>query len=128
MKRSALPAREKPMARTRMKKHARPKSETLRIYGPEERRAFVNSLPCCWCGKEGETENAHVVTGGTGRKSDYTNIAPLCRVCHREYDQWRGDFTIEGTREIVRTAAIRTEVLWQAHLSNTQRASSATEN
>lgn len=103
------------MSRTRMKKHARPESETVRIYGPPERVEFVKSLPCCWCGKEGETENAHTVGGGVSRKADAEAVAPMCRFHHRQYDQWRGDFTIEGTREIIKAAAKKTELLWQQH-------------
>ncbi len=61
-----------------MKKRPRPKSETLRIYGPPERREFVKSQPCVACGKQGDSENAHIETGGMGRKADFDKIIPLC--------------------------------------------------
>lgn len=62
----------------RIKKRPRSKKEFARIYGSKERVEFVKSLPCSACGIVGYSENAHIETGGMGRKSDYTKIIPLC--------------------------------------------------
>lgn len=62
----------------------RRKSEFARCYHSKERVAFVKSLPCVGCGFDprtniyGACENAHIETGGTSRKSDYTKVVPLC--------------------------------------------------
>lgn len=56
----------------------RRQSEFGRAYGSKARVAFVASLACVCCGKVGHSENAHIETGGAGRKADYTKIIPLC--------------------------------------------------
>lgn len=53
-------------------------AEERRKYGPKERREWVKSLPCAACKVEGYSQNAHAKTGGTGKKSSYENIVPLC--------------------------------------------------
>ena len=73
-----------PMKRGRMrawKGHS--DEERDRVYGPEERRAWVTTLPCIACGAR-PSQNAHSVSGGMGRKADYTTIVPLCATCHHE--------------------------------------------
>lgn len=35
--------------------------------------------PCAVCGWTGGCENAHIRTGGTGRKGDSSQVIPLCR-------------------------------------------------
>jgi hypothetical protein len=62
---------------------ARRSSERARAYGSPERRAWVKALPCLVCISI-PSENAHVVTGGMGRKADAASIVPLCHRCHRE--------------------------------------------
>lgn len=57
--------------------------ERDRIYGTEERRAWVTTLPCIACGST-PSQNAHSVSGGMGRKADHRTIVPLCASCHHE--------------------------------------------
>lgn len=63
----------------------RPKKRTAgefsRIYGSKARVQWVKSQPCLVCGF-GPCENAHVVSGGMGRKADANTIVPLCRDHH----------------------------------------------
>ncbi len=72
---------------------------------------FVKALPCFGC-DGGPSENHHIVNGGMGRKSDYTNIIPLCMPCHRKLhsvtrranpNEWLAEY------------AAYIEHLWQAH-------------
>jgi hypothetical protein len=79
----------KPLRRTAApKKKARPKAETLRIYGTPEFRDFLHSHPCLWCGRTTGIEAAHLRgNGGTGRKDDWTSTGPLCGVCHDRHDR-----------------------------------------
>ncbi len=123
--------RSKPIARSappkrggHIKRKPRPASETLRIYGPKERVEFVKSLPCCACGVEGFSENAHVGNegAGTGCKANADQIAPLCgsrfgiRGCHQILDDVLGREDFERTRKIdLDACAAETERLWQEH-------------
>lgn len=85
-----------------IRKKPRKPSETLRIYGPPARRAWMRTLPCSACGVVGYSEGAHVLgNGGTGRKADYQTQAPLCGIrfgtptiigCHITYDRHRSIF------------------------------------
>lgn len=41
--------------------------------------------PCCWCGKRGPTDAAHVFArgmGGGSRLDVRINLCSLCRACH----------------------------------------------
>ena len=71
----------KPVNRTR-------KASTFaRCYGSKARVAFVQSLPCLLCGRT-PSDNAHLHGyGGMGTKGPYDTIIPLCRFCHRDYDE-----------------------------------------
>lgn len=101
------------LKRSAIRKKPRKPSETLRIYGPPARRAFVKSLPCCTCRVEGYTDQAHVAPSsekGAGYKAGYLWIAPLCGErplsgsqwefhdsrwyigCHALHDEHREDF------------------------------------
>ena len=62
-------------------------AEKRRIYGTKERIAWFKTLPCVICGTPGPCDMAHSVSGGMGRKADYTTLVPLCGVCHREQHQ-----------------------------------------
>lgn len=57
-------------------------SEFRRIYGSRARVAFVKRLPCFSCWEVGESQNAHTVSGGMGRKANAAEIIPLCKACH----------------------------------------------
>lgn len=81
--RKPLPPRAKPIPRSPVKRKPRPAAETLRIYGPPARRAWVKSLGCLVCG--GPAVSAHTPSrSGMGRKGDYTTIVPLCHAHHEE--------------------------------------------
>lgn len=85
MKRSPMPPRKSPMARSRITPKKRSAAETQRIYGGEDRRAWIASLPCSVpaCPRT-PSENAHTRTGGVGRKADADTVIPLCAVHHRQ--------------------------------------------
>ena len=74
-------AAKKQLARKALPKTnaARRRKEWARAYGSKERVAFVKSLPCATCHATEGIENAHIRTGGKGRKADYVAIVPLCR-------------------------------------------------
>ena len=112
--------------RTRVKRanRARKASEFARTYHSKERVAFVKSLPCVMhtyrC--EGRAENAHLGNGGMGRKSDHTNIVPLCRYHHRELHRLgveRFEDFYDGVS--LPLFADNTEALWQEHVAAWQR-------
>lgn len=99
--------------------------EKERTYGTRERRAFVRALPCCACGVEGFSQNAHVVKidAGAGRKGSYLGIAPLCgsRIlndgCHHAFDEHRSTFYRKHPWFDAHAAASYTEAAWQCHLA-----------
>lgn len=109
------------MKRSRIKQHARPEEETLRIYGDAERRAWMTRQPCAFCGGH-PCMSAHIRGGGTSRKADATETLPMCRTCHDEYDgrskPW-GRVTFLANRgltfdDVLRMAA-EAEDRWQAY-------------
>lgn len=115
MKRTPMPPRTSPIARSPMKRHARPKAETRRIYGEKARIAFVKSLPCIVRrgSHEGVIEVAHHGTGGMGRKADADQTFPCCTGHHRLLHSWgvqtfQRMFGVNLERE-----AERTEAAWQ---------------
>lgn len=59
----------------------RPK-EWARAYGSKERVKAIKRLPCHNCRRR-RAENAHLRTGGTGRKGPWWEIVDLCDECHR---------------------------------------------
>ncbi len=94
------------------------KEEFERVYGPPGRRAFVEGLPCIAsrgvrC--RGPSNNHHIKNGGMGRKSDYTDIVPLCFDHHQEV-HGRGQETFSKRHRIYwREWAETTESQWQHH-------------
>lgn len=92
----------------------------LRAYGSPERVEWINAMPCCWCGVEGHTQNAHTVGGGGSRKANAETIAPLCHAgandCHGQYDRHEGPFALESVRASIRQHAEYTEYAWRARL------------
>lgn len=85
MKRTASPLRKTRVRPVNRKRRAK---ERLRAYGPPARRAWVASLPCgvhpVWHGlcDAGPRDNAHIESGGAGRKADSDTVIPLCRRHH----------------------------------------------
>lgn len=102
--------------RTKVKRvnRNRRKKEWARAYGSKERVAFVQSLPSV-AGGIGPCENAHIVTGGMGRKADYCLIVPLTPEEHR-------DLHVVGPRRFeelcnidLEACAAFTEAAWLAY-------------
>lgn len=57
-----------------------------------EYRAWLATQPCCICGSH-DVQLAHVGGVGVGLKhGDDDQIVPLCRECHENHDQTKGDF------------------------------------
>lgn len=86
----------------------------LRAYGSEHRVAWIQAHPCIACG-EIPSQNAHVRTGGTGRKADACWIVPLCDKHHKELHR-KGVNTFEMTYHFA--LDIYAQIIdehWQAH-------------
>ena len=101
MKRTPMPRPTKPLARATPVKATNPKRKRqsfARAYGSPERVAWMQAQPCLVCG-QGGCENAHVGTGGMGRKSDACQIVPLCHRHHAELHA-EGRQTFEGHHRI----------------------------
>lgn len=124
--RKPLPPRRHRLKRSAVKPRnaARKRREFARAYGSRERVEWVKSLPCAACGVVGFSENAHVASGGAGRKADASQIVPLCGPhycppdfsfigCHAMYDRRIPPFDIIVKRGEVLAAADRTEAAWQ---------------
>lgn len=93
-----------------------------RVYGSKARVRWVKEQLCCVCGRS-PCENAHTVTGGTGRKGDYTTIVPLCPSCHRTQHAKGWQHLLGGTmadvRDELRYIAELTESRWHRYLKGT---------
>lgn len=95
--------------------------EFVRAYHSEDRVLFVkHGLRCCvpHCYRM-PCENAHIETGGMGRKAHYTKVVPMCGYHHREIHQLgRETFeTKHGDRGIAFDLDVEaewTEQMWQA--------------
>jgi hypothetical protein len=114
-----------------IRKKPRSKGETLRIYGPPERREWVKQQPCGACGIVGYSQNAHCPPpgeSGTGYKADSKWIAPLCGArttyrngrlmyayigCHRLYDEHPEIFREKYPSLDMQAVAAETERRWQ---------------
>lgn len=116
MKRSPMPPRAGWMKRTtrlRTKNPDRRRREFARCYGSPERVAFVQARPCVVprCGAS-PCENAHVGTGGAGRKADADRVVPLCPAHHRELHR-RGARTFAVAHDLdLQLHAARADALW----------------
>lgn len=100
-----------------IKKRKRKASEWSRIYGSKARVEWVKSLPCsvrlCAVLTAAPSENAHIETGGMGRKANADTIIPLCRGHHRLLHSW-GSVTFQRMCRIdLAAAAADTERQWQ---------------
>ena len=112
------------MKRSRIKRKPRTPSETLRKYGPPERRAWMKQRPCVICQRR-PCDSAHVKSGGTGRKDDYTRTVPMCSTIvaagysghHAEYDGGKESFMARYglTLDDLLIMAEWTEIGWQYH-------------
>jgi hypothetical protein len=87
MKRSGYLKRTTPLRPGKpTKRKGRSADEKARIYGTPEHQAWLREHPClvCWTLP---VELAHTANGGTGRKGDAKEQAPLCSGHHRESHQ-----------------------------------------
>lgn len=82
MKRTPLKRKTKLVAKTKPKAKKRTAADFARVYGSLARVAWIAEQPCIACDAK-PCENAHIRSGGTGRKSEFTQIVPLCPRCHR---------------------------------------------
>ncbi len=101
----------------------RKKRESVRAYGPKERREFVLSLPCVMRNARRlivwhlctHIEQAHVESGGTGRKADAAAVVPMCNKHHYELHR-AGIKTFEEFFGIdLKHEATLTEERWASH-------------
>lgn len=95
-------------------------SEFKRCYQSKVRVEWVRHQKCVACGyvprDEGRLcENAHIETGGTGRKADRTKIVPLCWICHLQIHRV-GRVTFEKVFDGIdlEKLAAQTEAAWLA--------------
>lgn len=115
--------RSSPLRRTPITRKRRKPSETLRIYGPPERRAWVKAQACIVCIAihpvfgfvSGHCHNAHTENGGKGRKADYTTIVPLCASHHKRYDEHQYPCDSPKVRDYIKSCAPLVEQAWRAH-------------
>ena len=110
MKRTPLKRKTKLQARKRIKPKGRSNVEFQRVYGSKRRVEFVKSLPCMVCAGK-PCENAHIKSGGMGRKADYRQIIPLCKVCHRKQHQ-HGWKALGFDAMMLEAMAYTTQWLW----------------
>ena len=126
MKRSPMPPRTKPMKRSgplsryakiNAQNRKRRAAEWARAYDSAERVAFVKGLRCAACGSIAGSENAHIVSGGMGRKADASLVIPLCPPCHREQHAI-GEHTFSARYDLdYARAAAETQAAWEAFSS-----------
>ena len=114
--RKTLPKRKSAVRKVNRKRRS---ANWLRAYGSEERVGWVKAQPCVtdnpsWSRCVGEVENAHIETGGTGRKADAAKVVPLCRRHHRCLHE-QGRETFETLQDVdLEILAARTERRWLA--------------
>lgn len=101
----------------RIKPKPRKPSEFARIYGSKARVEWVKDQPCVVCGFV-PSENAHIVTGGMGRKADFDTIIPLCRFDHRVLHRFGRRPCESLTGKTLEQLAAQTEAAWQDSLNN----------
>lgn len=103
----------------------RSKANLARAHGPVERREWTKLQPCLVpdCGRS-PCDAAHLISGGTGRKSEAAWTVPFCssnvatgyRGHHDEYDGGKRSFMAKYFPGIERAElAVAVEKLWQAH-------------
>lgn len=98
---------------------ARKKAEWTRAYGSKERVQWIKSRRCFGCRSIAGCENAHLVSGGMGRKADAALVIPLCHLCHAEQHRVGNEAFARSIGETVDSlfaAAAAYEAEWQAIL------------
>lgn len=111
MKRGPGPKRKKRVNPFNAKRRA---ENFARAYGSEERLFYVSACLACVvpsCTWNGYNDNAHVETGGTGRKADADKVVSACNRHHREMH--RGQETFELTYGVdLQQCAAETQERW----------------
>jgi hypothetical protein len=122
------------LKRSAIRKKPRKKSERERIYGPKGYVEWIHEQKCIACGVVGYSECAHIKTGGTGRKDDWTRTVPFCGFrrasfsplpkspydsinfigCHQQYDEFQWAFKLEHPDFNAAEAARTTNEAWMA--------------
>jgi hypothetical protein len=128
VKRSPMPARTSRLSRVTARRPAKKRkpSEYARVYGSKVRVAWVARQPCivpdCWTWRLKGCENAHIGTGGMGRKADAATIVPACTPHHGELHR-TGIRTFSAKYSLDLDAlAAETDVRYRAHLTRTENA------
>lgn len=112
MKRTPLRRKTKLTAKTKPKAKKRTASDFARVYGSKARVAWIAAQPCLGClSTATPCENAHIKSGGVGRKADYTQIVPLCAKCHRLQHQ-KGWAALGYNAARLKYAAFLTQFRW----------------
>jgi hypothetical protein len=109
-RKTRLTGTRKPKARKRIAPKNRSAIEFQRIYGSKRRVEFVKRMGCCVCGKT-PCENAHIKSGGMGRKADYREIIPLCSACHHKQHS-QGWKALGMDQQLLQGLAYMTQVAW----------------
>lgn len=127
--RKPLPRSTTPIARSRKVKSVnvrRKKKEFARSYGSVDRVVWMASHGCLFATESfaalrlhlgqclGPIDNAHLVTGGMGRKADAKHILPMCRLHHHEFDTHAGLlFSDPAFRSELIPVALMFDAEWQ---------------
>ena len=85
LRRSASPRSRKPLRRTK------PLVTGPSLVASEAQRAAVSGCVCLVCGADRRIDPAHLIPRSLGGCADRLCVVPLCRRCHRAYDQGRLD-------------------------------------
>lgn len=110
---------------TPKQRKGRKPSETERAHGPEEFREWTKRQKCIVRSCTAQPcDAAHVHSGGTGRKDDWTRVVPLCSTQpyfgyeghHEQYDKAKKSFAKQHGLEMD-TEAVAHQAAWQAELS-----------
>ncbi len=84
-----------------------------RCFESKERVEWINWLPCLVCGTT-PCHNAHIETGGTGRRADSNKVVPACPAHHLEMDEGDGKEAFEQKYGLnLAEIAARVEHAWR---------------
>jgi hypothetical protein len=90
MKRTSLRRRAALRARKPLRRITQ-LQRTVSLGATDRQRAAVAGRPCIVCGAERGIDPAHVIPRSLGGCGDPLCVVPLCRTCHRAYDEGRLD-------------------------------------
>lgn len=106
----------------RRRQRARRKAEFARTYESQARVVWVQQQPCLVPGcPRTPCHNAHIQTGGMGRKASSTFVVPACDQHHELLDNQLGRRKFEALYKIDLAAeAIDTELRWRQYCAAQQ--------